>query len=62
MPDLSGKRIYTLSYPRLILILLKLPLDNLFHQVNGYIHVTADLLGTNDISLYRDRQCGDGSG
>ena len=40
---------------QLILIFLKLPLDDLFHQIDGYIHIAADLLGTNDITLHRDR-------
>ena len=40
---------------QLVLILLKLSLDNLLNQINRHIHITADLLGTDDISLHRNR-------
>ena len=40
---------------QLIFIFLKLSLDDLLHQIDGHIHITADLLGTNDVSLHRNR-------
>ena len=40
---------------QLVFIFTELTLDHLFYQVNGYVHVIACLLGTNDIALHRDR-------
>ena len=39
----------------LVLILLQLSLNDLLHKINGNVHIVADLFGTNDISLYRNR-------
>ncbi len=36
------------------LIFLQLALNDLFHQINGDIHIIADLLRTNDIPLHRN--------
>ena len=37
-----------------IFVFTKLTLDNFFYQVNGYVHIVAYLLGTDDISFYRN--------
>ena len=39
----------------LLLVLLQLTLNDLFHQIDGYVHVIADLLRTDNISLDRYR-------
>ena len=35
-------------------IFAKLTLDDFLYQVDGYIHIAAHLLGTNNVSFYRD--------
>ena len=30
------------------------PVNNFFHQINGYVHIAAHLFGTNDVSFYRN--------
>ena len=39
----------------LLLVLLQLTFNDLFHQIDGYVHVIADLLRTDNISLDRYR-------
>ena len=39
----------------LVLVFPKLTLDNLFYQINGYIHIVADLLRTDNASLHGNR-------
>jgi len=36
-------------------ILSELTLDNFFYEINGYIHIAAFLLGTDNVSFYRNR-------
>ena len=38
-----------------ILIFLKLSLNYLFNQIDGYIHIIAYLLGTDNVTFHRDR-------
>ena len=38
-----------------ILLFLKLPFNDLLHQINGDIHIIARLLRSDDASFYRDR-------
>ena len=38
-----------------LLVLLQLTLDDFFHQINGNVHVVADLFGTDHIALHGDR-------
>ena len=37
-----------------IFVFTKLTLDNFFYQIDGYLHIVAYLLGSDDISFYRD--------
>ena len=37
------------------LILFQLSFNDLFYQVDGNIHIVADLFGTDDIAFHRDR-------
>ena len=39
---------------KLVLIFAKLTLDDLFHKINGDIHIITGLFRTNDISFYRN--------
>ena len=37
-----------------LLVFTKLTLNYLFNQIDGYIHIIAYLLGTDDVSFYRN--------
>ena len=37
-----------------VIVLAKLTFNDLFHKINRYIHIIADLLRTDDVAFYRN--------